>query len=354
MKKFLVPCLVLFVVFLLCFGSIFILFRKEATELFQKITSSVKGESSAILLIDSGEVEFKNSENETYEAGYDEQELYKGAYIKTGANSQSHLILSNNSIISLDQNTEIKLTDIPTEKNNYTFIEQFAGNAWHRVGELTGGNYQVETPNAIAAVRGTIFGTGIGENGEDEIFSIENEVSVGQKETVEGVDQVLNEKTIAPDKYTKIQGLSEVDGFEVVNIPSTISNSSWFSQNKELDELFKNFDYKNFGDRKELINKYRQETDGGLLDGLLPDVSDLGPIDSVEAESGDSCREVEGMDIDETLAIFDQIEGLFDFGFSADELKSFYIDLQDVCSDGYITNDEAQYLSSRHAFLNGN
>ena len=104
-----------------------------------------------------------------------------------------------------------------------------------------------------------------------------------------------------------------------------------------------------------MIKMYRGEQGGGgLFDGLVPDTNDLAPITSIQGESGDTCSEMEGIDIDEALALYDEIEPLIDLGFSAEELRSFYSDLDVVCADGYITNEEAQELSSKHAFLQGN
>ncbi len=334
MKKTLIACSILLVVFLLCAGSLFLLFRKEITQQFKSFFNSVSGESNAILLIDDGEAFIKTSEDGEYVEAEDQQELYEGSFIKTSEGSESHLILLNNSVVSLDQSTEIQLATLPTEKENETFIKQFVGNAWHRVGELSGtGSYEVETPNAIAAVRGTIFGTIISELGNDEIFSIENIVSV-------------NDSEISENEFAAVNEESEV---EITEIPDRITSSTWFERNKELDEIFKDIDFKNLN-RKDLIDKYRDETGGGLFGNLIPSEDDILPVSDIEANSTATCDQIEGVDYDEIITLFRQYESYMNFGFDADELASFYGDIKEACADGFISTQEANKLSASNPF----
>ena len=104
-----------------------------------------------VTLIRKGEVIGLNSKN---------VDIYAGDQIRTGKNAIAYIIFSDNSSVSLDENTQIEVRDVRDTKDQYSNkIEQIFGRTWSRVENLVGqkAKYELETPNTLAAVRGTQF-----------------------------------------------------------------------------------------------------------------------------------------------------------------------------------------------------
>jgi len=104
-----------------------------------------------ITLIRNGTVVSFNSKN---------VDIYAGDQIRTGKNAIAYIIFTDNSSVSLDENTQIEVRDVRDTKDQYSNkIEQIFGRTWSRVENLVGqkAKYELETPNTLAAVRGTQF-----------------------------------------------------------------------------------------------------------------------------------------------------------------------------------------------------
>jgi hypothetical protein len=97
----------------------------------------------------------KQGESDYVRIEADELTLPNNVYIKTADDGRGYVILPDNSMISLDKNTEILVSYSPKK----TSIQQLLGQTYHRVESLVSGKeYEVRTPGTLAAVRGTKFG----------------------------------------------------------------------------------------------------------------------------------------------------------------------------------------------------
>ena len=82
--------------------------------------------------------------------------LAPGDSIQTGEKSAASLLLSDQTMLRLGPNTEIKIVSLKPLPSGLT--ERFlmsAGRAWARV--TPGADFQLQGPNAVAAVKGTIL-----------------------------------------------------------------------------------------------------------------------------------------------------------------------------------------------------
>lgn len=85
--------------------------------------------------------------------------LLSGSFVKTES-GKAQVVMSDNSVISIDENTELAIKSTASKVD----ILQIIGATWHRVQKVVaGGSYTVQTPTAIASVRGTQFGVKVSE-----------------------------------------------------------------------------------------------------------------------------------------------------------------------------------------------
>lgn len=181
-----------------------------------------------------------------------------GDTVKTGPSEEKIVNFPNSSELRLDENTEIKIKNATTDKVS---IYQTLGRTWSRVIKLLGTqSYEIQTPTALATVRGTSFAVTL-----DDIFVDEGEVMVGGKLIKAGFS-------------TKGK------------IPDEILNSPWFKKNREkllkkpasIQDLLKLFEQVKSGQLKltqEQTNKLipiaqRLQAGGGKLDAsMAPDIA---------------------------------------------------------------------------------
>jgi hypothetical protein len=97
----------------------------------------------------------------TFDINSGETEVFVGDIIKSDTTGIGYIIFSDNSIISLDNETEIEIVENTNQEESFNVqVKQILGRTWSRVVNLTvkKADYRIETSNTIAVVRGTKFG----------------------------------------------------------------------------------------------------------------------------------------------------------------------------------------------------
>lgn len=112
----------------------------------------------AVLASVTGDVQVKKGEVWTKASA--EDEVAQSDVIKTSFNGQATLLFGSGSMIRVDQNSQIALSEYSRDGESWIIkINQIFGRSWNRVQKLIGGSvYEVDTPTAVATVRGTTFG----------------------------------------------------------------------------------------------------------------------------------------------------------------------------------------------------
>jgi hypothetical protein len=132
--------------------------------------------SAAFLNIEAGDVQVDTGKG--WMPATDGMELDLNDKIKTGAGGEASVILYESAIVSLEPNTEISIAELSDEN---VAIKQSSGSTWNKFTGLSGlKGMEVETPNAVATVRGTEFGVGM-----DDVQVMEGTVDTEDKESGE-------------------------------------------------------------------------------------------------------------------------------------------------------------------------
>jgi hypothetical protein len=347
MKKWLI---VLIVVLVLCLFSCmlsYIIFQGGPVKLFKRLFQK----DSIIVLIERGFVYYKEDKEGEYKVAKDEEELYPDYWVKTDRGAEAHLIFEDNTMISLDEETEIQVVDVATKEGETTVLKQFLGSSWHRINKLTGKSYEVETPNAIAAVRGTIFGVRAGE--VSEIFSIEHTIDAIRKDDK---GKKAGESEIPEGKYSLLSLNDLQDNIFVGDIPETLKATRWFRHNQELDAYYKEAMEKGLDNRRDFIKKYRaSKPRQSILDLISEPEKSTKVLESVsrpEVGNGSYCEVLYSVDIALLIEAIDYGNTFADLDFSSADFKSLYYDMLDACdNDGMLDEQEYEMLEQKYEFL---
>lgn len=244
-----------------------------ASVLSQTAVASV----SATLTIDRGMALIK-SDNQ-WHAGTDGQMLYQGDSVKTNPGSQASLVFINIGELRLEQQTEITLTTLtPIAVHVYQTI----GDTYSKVKKLfdPASSYEVETPTAVASVRGTAFGVLVDALQESRVVVSENIVDVapivreGEIRTRlpaasvrENEGTIVNQETITQSAATRLAPPV---------LPKTIvlpqEKTIWIEQNRQKD---RDFDQKN---QEEILQTIQGASSGSAQ-----------PIPALNNCTGDAC-----------------------------------------------------------------
>lgn len=189
-----------------------------------------------ILYKETGNVYYKQEGQDKYQkmAG-DEVELNGVSYIKTDAKSIAQVLFPNNSLMSVDENSEVKVEYTPTD----TSIFQLLGKTYHRVKRLLQDqSYIVITRSAIAAVRGTKFGVMVNNDDTATIVVTESTVDVNSIMQKNGINKIITGgKVTEGNMVTLPNNLVDENNviFTPVQIPEEVKNSDWFKRNVIFD-----------------------------------------------------------------------------------------------------------------------
>ncbi|MFW5972300.1 MAG: FecR domain-containing protein [Bacillota bacterium] len=175
------------------------------------------------------------------------QKLVVGDVIRTGNDSSLEFTLNDNVFIRVDENTQIKINNnevIDKKRNSSIFMK--TGRVWARVKsiykEIT--NFEVNTPTAVAGVRGTLFS--VYTDGKDTTVSVK-----------EGAVAVSGHK-VKKDELVTRQRMSTVSNNKVGNSKILTNDEEERWNNSKVIEWIERAQGKNSG---HIINSENEDMD---------------------------------------------------------------------------------------------
>lgn len=172
-------------------------------------------------------------------------QLKNGDIVKTDSSGLANIYLPDGSVIRLDSDSQILISEADYEVDSKTLklkIKLIAGRVWSKIFELaTNESYwEVETANAVAAVRGTAFGVEY-ENDETVVIGWENTVEVEAVDIYSG--RKLGIATVSANKILRINetiarmsaGERDVLSSLVEDLPLDVQNLEWVKRSINAD-----------------------------------------------------------------------------------------------------------------------
>ena len=225
----------------------------------------VRANKGVVTYLD-GQVQVKKSENPQWSPARPNYILYEKDQIKVLAKSRAELILDNQSVMRLSENTLLTLHKLEEEKASQketTWTDLSLGKLWTRAAKFfnPASRLEVRTPTAIAGVQGTIYQVSVTNERSTKIQVFEGAVNVynpfpaskppqagratplGEPQEVKGPEEVPGPTAVSREEWTQIvlrqfqqitvtdRDISRPTSFDI----SKERQSEWIRWNEERD-----------------------------------------------------------------------------------------------------------------------
>lgn len=183
----------------------------------------VRANKGVVTYLD-GQAQVKKSEGPQWSPARPNHILYEKDQIKVLAKSRAELILDNQSVMRLSENTLLtihKLEEEPATLKETTGMGLSLGRLWTRTAKLfnPASRLEVRTPTAIAGVQGTVYQVSVANDKSTRIQVFEGAVNVYNPFPASQPSQA--------DRATRLGEPQEVKGPEEVPGPTTVSREEW-------------------------------------------------------------------------------------------------------------------------------
>ncbi len=297
---------------------------------------------------ENGDVSYKLPGKDYLLLDKEESDIPNHSFVKTGEEGLAHVILPDDSMISLSRNTEMQVN----YDESKTSVIQSLGNVWYRVQKLAGRSFEVETPTTVAAVRGTIFGAEIDD--EDTVYVTDGTIELGQVDQENGQKVIKNKKNLQTGRLTKVakaaaRALSED---EFVDIPQEKKDSVWFRRNEVFNEEFRKGKPREFLNRlkdDERLKELTQETIEGFRKSKVFSATDnisdqfLQSLQNGQFDNKELCTYVNSSEFEEGIKSLREASGFL--GGWVNKISENIGLLKDACLDGVIDLKESEEIS---------
>ncbi|KXK27627.1 MAG: FecR protein [candidate division WS6 bacterium OLB20] len=200
--------------------------------MFAASRGQAEADNGFSLVREAGSVRYKESADQDYaDMPADEISLPAGSFVQTSEGAFARIFLPDNSLISLSENTEVQVV----WDDSTVSIQQLVGKTWNRVQSVTsGGEFTVETPSAVAAVRGTIFGVDVIDS-ETSVYVTEGDVDVTRFLLREGVKRPDQTISLTGNEHADVLPEGQLQKRPVRDDEKT---RLWFRRNRAIDQIF--------------------------------------------------------------------------------------------------------------------
>ncbi len=135
---------------------------------------------AAVISACQGDAQYKKAGSTSWTAAQAGQALAENDLVSTGTGSGMTVTFFDGSTIELKPDTRVEIQDLAAGKTPAVRLQQEIGQTWSKVTRLVdqAGRYEIETPAAVAAVRGSQMIVEVVANGTTSVGNVEGAIIV--------------------------------------------------------------------------------------------------------------------------------------------------------------------------------
>ena len=149
-----------------------------------------------------GRGEFREPAETRWRNAFIRQKLGEGNFVRTGDASRMGVLLADQTQVRLAANSMIQIKQVGDGRDRGTVLNQNAGRSWTQSKNVPN-RLTVETPSALAAIRGTDWELVVGEDGSSTLTVLSGEVLLSNDQgsvSIGAGEQGRAQKGVAPVK----------------------------------------------------------------------------------------------------------------------------------------------------------
>lgn len=187
------------------------------------LDTQVRGHKGVLTFL-QGQVQVKKAGEAQWSPARPNMILYEKDQMKVLSKSRAELILDNQSVMRLSENTLMiiqKLEEETTTQRETARVDLSLGRLWTRTAKLfnPASRFDVRTPTAIAGVQGTVYQVSVTDDRSTTIQVFQGAVNV--------YNPFPTVRPSVPGQETRLRGPQEVPGPGEVPGPTAVSREEW-------------------------------------------------------------------------------------------------------------------------------
>lgn len=297
-----------------------------------------------VLSLETGTVSYKQPSDKDYQTlSNSEMTIASGSMIKTGVDSYARIYLPNDSLISIDAGSEVKVSWSKSQAD----VQIVSGRVWSRVKEKSGNDtYNIQSPNVTADVTESSFSLGVDGNGVSQLFVINGTVNATKFKLENDKQSTQEEVSVEAGKMADFKTDTKT---KAQDISAQIKAGVWYLRDMVIDEEYAKLknNYSGAELRQKLRDALQARPENGkyhfvaLLIGSDQNKENLQDLSDMLNISEKTCQTYT---IDQIQAGIDKLRQYSEFIKKSDKLEEILTNVKSACKDGQLTVDEASKL----------
>lgn len=235
--------------------------KKTSIILFLLMVTSFALEPAGTIQNITGTVEHNLSRAPGWKPARLRAKVFLNDQLRTQTESSTELIWANGGILRMAEQSSLTVAEQPKEENSPDpGLKVLKGRVWANMQKIsnTGKKFSVESPTAVAGIRGTIFRVDVGADSSTDVLVYEGKVAVGPGAAL----QDTTKKDTTGRK--EVEGPGEVEGPQEVTLEKWVTIVAGQQIRVEKSGTFKTWQFDQSKDSTDTWVKYNLDRDKAL------------------------------------------------------------------------------------------
>jgi hypothetical protein len=236
--------------------------KKSALFLFIAIAASFAAEPAGTIQSITGAADQNLARAPGWKPARVRGKVFLNDQLRTGTESSAELLWANGGVLRIAELSTLAVTEQPKEENSTEpGVKALKGRVWANMQKIsnTGKKFSIESPTAVAGIRGTVFRVDVGADSSTDVLVYEGKVAVGP-------GTALKQDTTKKDTSARkeIEGPGEVEGPQEVTLEKWVTIVAGQQIRVEKSGSFKTWQFDRSKDSTDTWVKFNLERDKAL------------------------------------------------------------------------------------------
>jgi len=222
--------------------------------------SAAAGPAGTIVTV-TGTAEVYPAGGKAWKPAYTGLKLFAKDNCRTGAESSLEIRWTNGGIMRVSEKSYLTVSHRP-DTSDISSAKVLSGRVWVTMKKIsgTGQKFTIESPTAVAGIRGTVFRMDVGSDTGTDVAVYEGKVAVGPGAALKKADTAVTDTSARHE----VQGPAEVEGPKEVTLREWLTIVAGQQIRVERSGVFKTWQFDQNKDSTDTWVKFNLERDAAM------------------------------------------------------------------------------------------